>query len=54
MKKFCDSLKEHAKYITDFEKKKMLLLTKKTNQNHTKMQKNVILVEKESKKILKI
>ena len=29
MKKFCDSLKEHAKYITDFEKKKMLLLTKK-------------------------
>ena len=28
MKKFCTSLREHAKNIIDFEKKKMLLLTK--------------------------
>ena len=28
MKKFCNFLKEHAKNITDFEKKKMLPLTK--------------------------
>ena len=29
MKKFCESLREHAKSITDFEKKKMLPLTRK-------------------------
>ena len=28
MKNFCESLKEHTKNITDFEKKKMLPLTK--------------------------
>ena len=28
MKKFCSSLREHAKNIIDFEKKKMLPLTK--------------------------
>ena len=28
MKKFCDSLREHAKNITDFEKKQMLSLTR--------------------------
>ena len=36
MKKFCESLREHAKNIIDFEKKKMLLLTKeelKSNQD---------------------
>ena len=32
MKKFCESLKEHAKYIIGFEKKKMLLLPKKESQ----------------------
>ena len=32
MKKFCESLKEHAKYIIGFEKKKMLLLSKKESQ----------------------
>ena len=30
MKKFCTSLREHAKNITDFEKKNILPLTKKT------------------------
>ena len=29
MKKFCESLREHAESITDFEKKKMLPLTRK-------------------------
>ena len=29
MKKFCSSLREHATNIINFEKKKMLLLTKK-------------------------
>ena len=29
MKKFCKSLREHTKNIIDFEKKKMLPLTKK-------------------------
>ena len=28
MKKFCESLREHAKNINDFERKKMLPLTK--------------------------
>ena len=27
-RKFCESLREHAKYITDFEKEKILPLTK--------------------------
>ena len=29
MAKFCESLREHAKSIIDFEKEEMLLLTKK-------------------------
>ena len=36
MKKFCTSLRDHAKNIIDFEKKKMLTLTKeklKSNQD---------------------
>ena len=36
MKKFCTSLRDHAKSIIDFEKKKMLPLTKeklKSNQD---------------------
>ena len=34
MKKFCTSLREHAKNIIDFEKKKMLPLTKEELQSH--------------------
>ena len=49
MKKFCTSSREHAKSIIDFEKRKMLSLTKE-DQNHVKMQKYVIFV---GKKILK-
>ena len=34
MKKFCGSLREHAKNIIDFEKKKMLPLTKEKLTSH--------------------
>ena len=34
MKEFCTSLREHAKNITDFEKKKMLPLTKEELKSH--------------------
>ena len=34
MKKFCESLSEHTKNITDFEKKKMLTLTKEELKSH--------------------
>ena len=34
MKKFCDSLREHAKNITDFEKKQMLSLTREELISH--------------------
>ena len=49
IKNFIDLLKEYAKNIIIFEKKKMLPLTKeelKSNQE-TKEQKNIIFVEKE-------
>ena len=34
MKKFCESLREHAKYVNDSEKKKMLRLTKEELKSH--------------------
>ena len=34
MKKFCSSLREIAKNITDFEKKKMLPLLKEASKSH--------------------
>ena len=34
MNKFCESLREHAKNIIDFEIKKMLLLTKENLKSH--------------------
>ena len=34
MKRFCESLREHAKNIIDFEKKKMLPLTKEELKSH--------------------
>ena len=34
MKKFCESLREHMKNIIDFEKKKMLPLTKEELKSH--------------------
>ena len=54
MKKFCDSLREHASNIIDFEKKKMLPSTK-NELNHIKMQKYAIFAEEKSlKSLLKI
>ena len=34
MKKFCESLRDHTKNIIDFEKEKMLLLTKEKLKPH--------------------
>ena len=45
MKKFCSYLREHAKNIIDFEKKKMLPLTKELKSHQDA--KYVIFVEKE-------
>ena len=47
MEKFFESLREHAKSITDFEKKKILPLTKEELKSHQDA-KYVIFVEKES------
>ena len=47
MKKFCESLREHTRTIIDFEKIKMLFLTKEELESH-QMQKYVTFVEKES------
>ena len=47
MKKFCTSLREHAKNVINFEIKKMLPL-KKEELNHIKMQRYDIFVKKES------
>ena len=34
MKTFCESSREHAKNVTDFEKKKFLSLTKQELKSH--------------------
>ena len=51
MKKFCDSLREHASNIIDFEKKKILPSTN-NELNHIKMQKYAIFVKEKSLKSL--
>ena len=49
MKKFCTSLREHAKNIIDSEKKKkMLSLTKEEPKPHIKTQNFAVFVEKET------
>ena len=54
MKKFCDSLREHASNIIDFEKKKILPSTN-NELNQIKMQKYDIFAEEKSfKSLLKI
>ena len=50
MKKFFESLREHAKNINDFEKKKVLSFTKKS-KSHINMQRNVTFMGKKSLKI---
>lgn len=47
MKKFCDSLEEHALKITNFEEKKMILLTKRLNHM---LDKKTVTFAKESLK----
>ena len=44
MKMFCRSLREHRKNITDFEKKKMLPLTKEELKSH--QDRKITFVEK--------
>ena len=53
MKKFCDFLRKHTKYITDFEKKKNTAVNKKKDKNHIEMQKYVIFAEEKSKTFAK-
>ena len=38
MKKFCKDLREHATKIINYEKKYMILLTKKEEKNHNKQE----------------
>ena len=47
MENICKMLREHAKNIIAFEKKKMLPLTKE-ELNHMKMQNYVTFVDKDS------
>ena len=49
MKKFCESLKEHAMKTINFKKKKMNLLTKRNRRSHMKMQKSIIFAKKNLK-----
>ena len=55
VKTFCSSLKEHATNIINFEKKKMLPLTKRRAKITLKTQQNVTFAEKDyQKSLLKI
>ena len=54
MKKFCTSLREHAKNVIDFEKKKMLLLTKKKLKSHQGAKVCYVCGKKNFKKPLKV
>ena len=53
MKKFCTSLREHAKNITDFEKKKMLALPEKESKSHLDAKVYYICGKKVIKKLSK-
>ena len=48
MKRFCESLREHAMEIINFEKKKMKLLTKEHQESYETL-KSVIFVNKNLK-----
>ena len=53
MKKFCESLREYTKNILDFEKKKMLPLTKEELKSHQDAKDSYIyLLKKIPKKTL--
>ena len=51
MKKFCKSLREDAKNIIDFEKKKMLLLTNQELESHQGATMPYICGKKSKKKL---
>ena len=52
MKKFCESLREHAMKITNFKKKKMKLLTKEVQESYENTKICYICKEKFEKKYL--
>ena len=47
MKNFCLDLREHATKIINYEKKEMILLTKKEQKRHNKQKEFVIYVKKD-------
>ena len=49
MKKFCESLREHAIKIINLKKKKIKLLLEKSCWNHMRMQKSVLFVKQNLK-----
>ena len=51
MKKFCTSSREHAKNVIDFEKNKMLPLTKEELKSYQDEKKKVTFVEKNPKNV---
>ena len=55
VKKFCSSLREHATNVINFEKKKMLPLTKRRAKITLRTRQNVTFAEKDyQKSLLKI
>ena len=54
MKKFCVALREHAKNMIDFEKKKILLLTKEELKSHQEANKCYICRKIILRKYLKV
>ena len=54
MKKFCESLREHAKYIIDFEIKRMLPLTKEELKSYQAAKLCYVCGKRSLKKLLMI
>ena len=53
MKTFCALVREHTKYIIDFEKKKLLMLTKEELKSHQDAKVCYICGKRIFKKLLK-
>ena len=54
MKKFCDFLRKHTKYITDFEKKKNTAVNKKRTKIISRCKSMLYLQKKNLKRLRKI
>ena len=54
MKKFCKYLREHAKNVIDFEKKKMLSLTREDLKSHQDAKLCYICGKRISKKLFQL